>query len=98
MRMRFHFGIYIKNRKRLQKLFKKEKVKRPDFMILIPNIGFILTDVKYKEPARKYAQFQIDADETIKYCKMQEKYKLNIWYVFSNAANHFNIPDFAILS
>jgi len=71
--------------------FKKEKVKRPDFMILIPNIGFILTDVEYKEPARKYAEFQINAEETLKYCKMQEKYRLNIWFVFSNEKNHFNI-------
>ena len=72
-------------------VFKKEKVKRPDFMILIPNIGFILTDVEYKEPARKYAEFQINVDETYKYCRMQEKYRLNIWYVFSNTKNHFNI-------
>ncbi len=71
--------------------FKKDKVKRPDFMILIPNIGFILTDVEYKEPARKYAEFQINREETLKYCKMQEKYRLNIWYVFSNERNHFNI-------
>jgi len=65
-------------------VFKKENVKRPDFMILIPNIGFILTDVEYKEPARKYAEFQINVDETYKYCRMREKYRLNIWYVFSN--------------
>ncbi len=29
-------------------VFRKENVKRPDFIILIPNIGFILTDVEYK--------------------------------------------------
>ena len=71
-------------------VFRKENVKRPDFIILIPNIGFILTDVEYKEPARKYPEFQIDVEETLKYCKIQEKYKLNIWYVFSNAINHFS--------
>ena len=49
-------------------------------MILIPNVGFILTDVEYKEPARKYAEFQINVDETYKYCRMQEKYRLDIWY------------------
>lgn len=73
------------------KVFRKENVKRPDFIILIPNIGFILTDVEYKEPARKYPEFQINVEETYKYCKIQEKYRLNIWYVFSNSKNHFNV-------
>ena len=31
-------------------------------MILLPNIGFILTDVEYKEPARKYAEFQVNVE------------------------------------
>ena len=71
--------------------FKEEMTRRPDFIILLPNIGFILTDVEYKEPAKKYAEFQINVEETYKYCNVQEKYRLNIWYVFSNARNHFNI-------
>ena len=33
---------------------KKMFTKRPDFMILIPNFGFILVDVKNKPPAKKY--------------------------------------------
>jgi hypothetical protein len=73
------------------RVFKEEMTRRPDFIILLSNIGFILTDVEYKEPARKYPQFQINVEETYKYCKVQEKYRLNIWYVFSNARNHFNI-------
>ena len=49
-----------------------------------------MTDVEYKEPAKKYAEFQINVDETYRYCKVQEKYRLHIWYVFSNAINHFS--------
>jgi len=71
--------------------FKGEMTRRPDFIILLPNVGFIMTDVEYKEPAKKYAEFQINVDETYRYCKVQEKYRLHIWYVFSNARNHFNI-------
>ena len=71
--------------------FKGEIVRRSDFIILLPNIGFILTDVEYKIPAKKYPQFQINVDETNRYCRVQEKYRLNIWYVFSNDIDHFNI-------
>ncbi|KAA0004476.1 MAG: hypothetical protein DRN33_02630 [Thermoplasmata archaeon] len=71
--------------------FKEEMTRRPDFIILLPNIGFIITDVEYKSPAKKYAEFQINVDETNRYCKLQEKYRLNIWYVFSDITNHFTV-------
>ena len=65
--------------------------KRPDFVILIPVIGFIITDVEYKEPAKKYDQFQINAEETIKYENLQKRFNLPVWYVFSNAKQHFSV-------
>jgi len=65
--------------------------KRPDFVILIPVIGFIITDVEYKEPAKKYEEFQIDAEETTKYTNLQKHFNLHIGYVFSNAPQHFSV-------
>ncbi len=32
-------------------------MKRPDFLILVPNIGFILADTKEKEMATKSEKF-----------------------------------------
>lgn len=63
--------------------------KRPDFLILIPNIGFILIDVKYKEQAEKHDKFFLDAIETDKYVNLQRKFNLQTWYVISNEKYHF---------
>jgi len=70
---------------------KRYMSKRPDFIILIPNVGFVLTDVEYKVPARKYNQFQINAKETYQYINLQKYFNLQVWYVFSNSDQHFNI-------
>jgi len=53
--------------------------KRPDFVILIPVIGFIITDVKYKEPAKKYEEFQIGTEEATKYANLQKQFNLHVW-------------------
>ena len=70
---------------------KRYMSKRPDFLILTPGVGFILTDVKYKEPAKKYDQFHIDIKETQKYTNLQKYFNLQVWYVFSNPAQHFSV-------
>ena len=41
--------------------------KRPDFLILIPNLGFIFVDVKYKKLNPNYKTYPIDSEETKKY-------------------------------
>ncbi len=58
--------------------------KRPDFLILIPNLGFIFVDTKYKKINKEYKTYPIDAKETKKYSSIQRKFNLNIWYVLSN--------------
>ncbi len=58
--------------------------KRPDFLILIPNLGFIFVDIKYKKLNPDYKTYPIDSDETKKYSSLQRKFNLNIWYVLSN--------------
>ena len=69
----------------------KYMTKRPDFLILVPNVGFILVDVKYKRPATKYEVFQVDAEETQKYSNLQIYFNLQVWYAFSNPDDHFNV-------
>ena len=67
--------------------FKKYfSAKRPDFMILLPNLGFIFVDVKYKKLSEKYRTYPLDAEETKKYSSLQRKFNLHIWYVLSNEA------------
>lgn len=34
------------------KALKKYMTKRPDFMVLVPHVGFILTDVEFKKPEK----------------------------------------------
>ena len=45
----------------------KDKLKRPDFMVLLPNFGFIFVDVKNKEISEGYGNFPIDVNETQKF-------------------------------
>lgn len=58
--------------------------KRPDFLILIPNLGFIFVDVKYKKLNPEFKTYPIDSEETKNYSSLQRKFSLNIWYVLSN--------------
>lgn len=58
--------------------------KRPDFMILLPNLGFILVDVKYRRIYKEYKTFTLDSLESTKYSSLQRKFNLPIWYVLSN--------------
>ena len=58
--------------------------KRPDFMILIPNFGFIFVDVKYKKINQEFRNYPIDSEETKIYSSIQRKFNLHIWYVLSN--------------
>ncbi|MEK7558378.1 MAG: hypothetical protein AAB507_00965, partial [Patescibacteria group bacterium] len=57
---------------------KKYMTKRPDFMILIPHVGFVLVDAEYKSPAEKYEVFQIDTAETEQYCNLQNYFNLQV--------------------
>ncbi len=63
--------------------------KRPDFMILIPNVGFIFVDVKDKSAAEKYPKFFIDADDVDKYSSMQSIFNIKTWIVISNKNYHY---------
>ncbi|RLE48220.1 hypothetical protein DRJ25_00405 [Candidatus Woesearchaeota archaeon] len=58
--------------------------KRPDFMVLLPSLGFIFVDVKYKKLNEKFNSFPLDAEETKKYSSLQRRFNLHTWYVLSN--------------
>ena len=68
---------------------KKYTTKRPDFLILIPHVGFILVDTEYKLPAKKYPDFRIDEVETKQYCNLQNYFNLQVWYALSNEREHY---------
>ena len=68
---------------------RKYFMKRPDFLILVPNIGFILVDTKGKEMASEYEKFFIDAEEVEKYTNLQRNFNLQVWYVISNEKFHY---------
>jgi len=57
---------------------------KPGFMILLPNLGFIFVDVKYKKLNKKYKTYPLDSDETKKYSSLQRKFNLHMWYALSN--------------
>jgi len=58
--------------------------KRPDFMILIPNFGFIFVDVKNRSLHKKYKTYPLDSFETKKYSSLQRRFNMQIWYAISN--------------
>lgn len=58
-------------------------------MILIPNFGFILADIKYKKIHPLYKTYPLDSIETKKYSSLQRKFNLHIWYVLSNEESDF---------
>ena len=68
----------------------KDKLKRPDFMVLLPNFGFIFVDVKYKEISPRFGNFCIDTIETQKFSSLQRKFNLQVWYVLSNKHYNYN--------
>ena len=78
--------MYIKqDTESFSSVFKNESYgKRPDFMVLLPNFGFIFVDVKNKKIDPIYKNYCLDGKETKKYSSLQRIFNLNIWYVISN--------------
>lgn len=68
---------------------RKYFLKRPDFMILLPNFGLIFVDVKDKELAEKHEKIFIDGIEVEKYLSMQRTLNLQVWFVISNKNFHY---------
>jgi len=62
----------------------KNNLKRPDFLILIPSLGLMMVDVKYKNLNPKYEDLAIDAYDIKRYSRLQRTFNLPIWFVLSN--------------
>jgi len=76
--------LYIRqNPRAFSSVFKDKNLKRPDFMILLPNLGFIMIDIKNK-PIRYGENFALDTIETKKFSKLQREFNLPMWFVISN--------------
>jgi len=77
--------FYIKQDKEtFSSAFKKNSAKRPDFMILIPNFGFIFVDVKNRKLHPTYKNYPLDSEETKRYSSLQREFNAHIWYAISN--------------
>ncbi len=81
--------LYINQEKETFSSVFEDKLKRPDFIILLENFGFILVDVKYKKINTDYGNFCIDFNETKKYSSLQRRFNLQIWYAISNEESDF---------
>ena len=64
-------------------------LKRPDFVILIPNIGLIFIDVKNKEQLEKYDKFTLNAEEVDNYLKVQNIFNIRTWFAISHEKYHY---------
>jgi hypothetical protein len=72
------------------KALKRFMTKRPDFLILIPHVGFILTDVEYRNPLEKHEVFPMSYKETEQYFNAQKYFSLQVWYALSSEKYSFN--------
>jgi hypothetical protein len=57
--------------------------KRPDYMVLLPNFGFILVDVKYRV-LNKHQAFTLGVQEVASHSNLQRHFGLQVWYAISN--------------
>ncbi len=55
-------------------------VKRPDYMVLIPHIGFILVDVKTKPFQMESGKYCMNIEEANKFKNLQRYFNLEVWY------------------
>jgi len=62
----------------------EDKLKRPDFAILLENFGCILVDIKNKKIQKEFGTYCIDKAEIQKYSSFQRKFNLQIWFALSN--------------
>jgi len=68
---------------------RKFLIKRPDFLILLPNLGLIFVDVKNKEQLREYDKFSIFANEVETYLGMERTFRIPVWFAISHEKYHY---------
>jgi len=68
---------------------RRYMIKRPDFMILLPNVGFIFVDVKDKKQGDMHDKFFLDGLEVDKYSEMQMNFNIRTWFAISHEIYHY---------
>ncbi len=58
--------------------------KRPDFMVLIPHVGFMLVDVKNRDIKAPYNTVAINCEEMTSYSNLNRNFNLSVWFAVSN--------------
>mgnify|MGYP000203289466 CR=1 FL=1 len=71
--------------KGLQRIF----AKRPDFLVLVKPFGFIIVDVKNREPKR--GKIFIDEEETHKYLQLERLINMRVWYAISSESHGYDL-------
>jgi hypothetical protein len=64
--------------------------KRADFMILLPNLGFIFVDVKHRKSLDNGKAFGINLDEVESFLNLQRHFNLQVWFVVSNETYQYD--------
>jgi len=62
--------------------------KRPDIMILLRYVGFLLVDVKHKK-FKGHDNFLFDYDEVTKYTHFRDEFGHEIWYAISSVEEEY---------
>jgi hypothetical protein len=78
------YFLFIKqNVKTFAKRFEKESLKRPDFIIFLPELGYLMVDAKHRGFIRTNA-LPVDVNEFEKLLRFNRKFNVPVWYAFSN--------------
>jgi hypothetical protein len=58
--------------------------KRPDFMILLRHVGFLMVDVKHNNIKKEFDDILINCEEAEKSVELHQQFGFNMWYAMSN--------------
>ena len=58
--------------------------KRPDFLILVQKLGFIVVDVKGYSINRKHNAFSLKYDDIKKYSRLEKSFNIKMWLAFND--------------
>lgn len=74
--------------------------KRPDILILLRYIGYLIVDVKHKKISNN-PDFLFDCDEVEKYSRFRESFGHEVWYAISSEDAEFKewyfIPSLEVM-
>lgn len=76
--------------------FFRNLTKRPDFLVVVNNVGMLAVDTKERDPQPNYI---IDeTDEIEKYLEFERRVRLPVWFVFGSSKDNYNTWHWISLS